>query len=288
MSPERTRERVDLEGDAAPAEPSLHTQLHTMKQEIDALQIAMAEPARPWYRQAPVLIAMGALVFSVLTTYYADRRANLQDAHNADVELRQLVREIAEVTTENNELVNRFGRNPQALLLASSLGRTNVLVLANEAAELVDEYPEQVSAAEYYAVGAALSTFSTSDRVFDYYERALTKAQETQDNQTYLAVTRSLAIAHFGQGNVEQGRDVYERALIQEADGPLNPNDRLQNPYTHLQWALSELSVGNCEAAIDQYTEAQAQYQPLEEEGFDLSTINPQMAALQTALDERC
>jgi hypothetical protein len=50
---------------------AVQAQLATMKREIDALQITVAESTRPWWKQASILIAALALLFSFGTTYYS-------------------------------------------------------------------------------------------------------------------------------------------------------------------------------------------------------------------------
>jgi hypothetical protein len=183
--------------DVGYARDSTQDQLVTMKKEIDSLQIAMGESNRPWYRQAATLIAIGALLFSFGTTYYSNRQARLQNIHNAKVELRGLIKEIESASLANVDIQNRYKDNPAAWTLASSLVRTRQIVLASQAADIVDSIPDEVTATEYYAVGSALSTIS-AERVLSFYERGLAKSDNVD---SYLAITRSMGLQYFSVGD---------------------------------------------------------------------------------------
>ncbi|HEY6709570.1 MAG TPA: hypothetical protein VJB61_18495, partial [Actinomycetota bacterium] len=100
---------------------AVQAQLAMMKREIDALQITVAETTRPWWKQASILIAALALLFSFGTTYYSAEQTRKADIHNAKVELRELIQQLTELPQRNVDLNSKYADNPSALLVASGL-----------------------------------------------------------------------------------------------------------------------------------------------------------------------
>jgi hypothetical protein len=283
-------EQEDISDGAAGADELSHTlphQLNTMKQEIDALQIEMAARSRPWYRQASVMVAVSALIFTVATTAVSIRRTTLQDRHNAKVELRELIREMSTISTKAADLGTRSSSNPQAGLLASSLLTTDMIVLANQAADIVDEIPGEVTAAEYYAVASALGANGISDRVLDYYERGIAVAHDTP---SHLALRRGLAFTYFAQGDVNGGREAFGEAIDAIDDFPdtIEIYRQAETGYTHLSWAGAELSAGECEAASQEHAKAATSYAAAGANGWDLTLITPQLEAQRDLIQQRC
>jgi hypothetical protein len=129
----------------------VQAQLAMMKREIDALQVTVAETTRPWYKQASILIAALALLFSFGTTYYSAEQTRKADIHNAKVELRELIQQLTELPQRNVDLNSKYADNPSALLVASGLINTQQIVLAKQAVDIIDDIPEEVSSTEYFA-----------------------------------------------------------------------------------------------------------------------------------------
>jgi hypothetical protein len=268
------------------AKDSTQDQLVTMKKEIDSLQIAMGESNRPWYRQASTIIAVAALLFSLGTTYYSNRQTRLQNIHNAKVELRGLIKDIESASLANMDIQNKYKDNPGAGVLASSLLRTRQIVLVSQAVDIIDSIPDEVTSTEYYAVASALSTISP-ERVLSYYERGRAKA-DTADS--YLAISRSMALYYFSIGNYERGRASFT--------GALNYSDRLErvnettrrfyNAYTHLSWAGAELSRRNCSEASKHNEQSQRLFQQLSSEGSNYPTYIAQLKAQKQLLRTQC
>ena len=50
-----------------------------MKQEIDALQVAVTGQSRPWYKDMSAWLSTAALLFSLGTTYVSNRRIAAQE-----------------------------------------------------------------------------------------------------------------------------------------------------------------------------------------------------------------
>jgi tetratricopeptide (TPR) repeat protein len=269
---------------------ALQEQLSTMKKEIDALQIEVAKPATPWYRQASVVIAVLALVFSFLTTYYSNHRTQLQDVHNAKIELRQIMQQLQDLTTVSAEYLDKYKNRPQVLGSALSMARTQQILLASQAADVIDEIPDDVGSTEYAAVAEVLATVDTSQRVYRYYERAIARAQ---DRDSYFAALRGLASVYYRVGDLEKGRSTYSRAVADATSGPWS-NAAVASKmnviaYTELLWSTAELNAKQCGLAVQHYEKSKKLYNELElREGWDVGYIKPQLNALHVGLNKRC
>lgn len=98
-----------------------------------------------------------------------------------------------------------------ATIIARSEAVTRRIILTNQAAELVEELGDSVTATEYYALGVAVSQLGTyDDRIFEYYRRGL---EEPADPSTRLALLRNLAGAYFATDRADEGRPYYSDAL---------------------------------------------------------------------------
>jgi hypothetical protein len=256
-----------------------------MKKEIDLLQIETAKPAVPWHKQMPVLISIAALVLSLLTTYYAERRSAQQDLHNARVELRQLIFQIDENSLAAVDIDTRYKNNPSAQVTARSLALTRRIILVNQAADVIDEIRDRVTSAEYYTIGYDISTLGIDDpRVINYYQRGL---KRPGDVNTKAALYRGLAQAYFGTRRIEEGRKAFEEALSVSSHAP---SGGLSNEaYTQYQWAVAELNAGNCVNARRHLGAAEDAYDSFTNGGGFIPTgMQEQLKASKRSLESRC
>jgi tetratricopeptide (TPR) repeat protein len=283
-SPDRTGQRgssqqISSAGDAG---------LKTMKAEIDALQIAMSEGSKPWYRQPSVLIACIALVFSFSTTFYANRRAHKEDVHNAKVELRELIQRLTAIPQRNVDLDVKYAKDPNALVRAGSLLNTEQIVLAKQALDIIDEIPNEVSATEYYAVATALSIAGTYDRTLGLFQRAFEVAQDAND---WLAAARSLGTAGFAQGDLKRGRAGYQQALNVFERFPNRNKAYVErtNAYTEMFWASSEVSAKQCNEAKRHASQAaQLDKDAISLAGAPDGRFSSEFRVLNRTLSSRC
>jgi hypothetical protein len=264
---------------------SVSEQLLIMKKEIDLLQIEIAKPAIPWYRQLPVLVSVAALLLSLTTTFYSERRSSEQDLHNARVELRQLIFQIDETTFSAVDIATRYKNNPSAQLNAASSAVSRRIILVNQAADVVDEIGDKVTATEYLAVGHALASLGTYDaRVFDYYQRGLTRPA---DVTTKTALYRSLAEAYFGTDRPEEGRKTFEGALSASAEVPAVKVSN--DAYTQFHWATAELGAGSCVNARQHFEAARQAYDSIANSGGTVpAAILEQLKVFGQTLEKRC
>ena len=156
--------------------------LKTMKAEIDALQISLAERSKPWYRQSSMIISCVALLFSFGTTFYSDQRTRRADVHNAKIELGQLIQRLSTIPQRGIDLDIKYAKNPNAQSRASSTLNTERIVLAKQALDIMDDIPDHVSATEYYAVATAFASGgAVSHRTLELFQRALEVAKDAND-----------------------------------------------------------------------------------------------------------
>jgi tetratricopeptide (TPR) repeat protein len=265
---------------------STEDQIATMKREIDSLQIELGESNKPWYKQASILIAVLALVFSLGTTYYSNHQTHIQNIHNAKVELRDLIKEIESASLANIDLQNKYKNNLSAANLATSLERTRQIVLVSQAVDIIDSIPDEVSATEYYAVGYALQNISP-ERVPVYLERGLAKADNVD---SYLAISRALGAHYFAIGDYKNGRGSYSRAIEHSNRFPQvsESSVRYYNAYTYMTWAEAELSVSNCLEAKKHHEQSLELYQQLSSEGSNYSLYLAQLEAQKKLIQKKC
>jgi hypothetical protein len=220
----------------------LRDQLATMKNEIGGLQIEAARAGRPWYRQASVVIAVLALLFSAATTYYANERTAEQDDRAARAELGLLIQRLSVLPKENAELQATYADDPIVMgQLGSSINSEN-LVLAQQAADLIDRIPDRVSATEYYAVATALMLSGFSERAGSLLERGL---RLRSDLLTRVALLRTHGFLFFTTGQLVEGRRQMQAAIDLYAQAPAELQAQ-SNAYTEIQWAFAEEAVGQC------------------------------------------
>jgi tetratricopeptide (TPR) repeat protein len=277
-----------VDADAGHPRGAMQDELITMKREIDALQIQLAETNKPWHRQAATMIAIVALLFSFGTTYYSNRQAHLQKIHNSKVELRELIQEIEAASLENVDIRQKYKDDPQALSLATSLVRTRQIVLATQAGDIIDTIPDDATATEYYAVASALTALASGDRILGYYQRGLAKADNID---SYSAIARAMGQYYLSIGDYAHGRSAFTQALAAfDRFSELSETYRRQyNAYTYMMWAGAELSSKNCPEAKMEHENAQREYQRLNSEGVDTSTwVTNQLIPQEQLLRKQC
>jgi len=233
-----------------------------MKAEIDSLQISAADATKPWYRQASVLIAFLALIFSAGTTFYSVRRTHDQDVHNAKIELRDLIQRLTSFPIRNLDLDQKYPTDTAARAQASSLLNTENIVLAKQAVDVINEIPDEVTSVEYFAVASSLAFSGDYGQTSEFYKRALDSADDALDFST---AARSLGLAAFSRGDVHKGRAAFEQALnvfdrFPTASSVFRANTLIT---TEMAWSSSELSARNCSGALEHLKRAEGLLPPL-------------------------
>lgn len=264
----------------------LDERVAVMKREVDALQIQMAEKARPWWKQIPVLlpliISLGALSFSVWTDQKSENRLERRDEHDARVELTGLIQRLQALPKENFELQQNYGDQPA---LNTQINTEN-LVLSRQAADLINELEGDVSAMEYYSVGYALSYSGLHVEASNLLTQGLAVAR---DSTGALSLLRQDALEHFALGDLEGGRTRWREAMdiSDKYPGRNATTVAAETMYTEMRWAAAELAQHECPAALRHITAAKQYISKLEPEHPWTGWIG-QVHSAETDIDAQC
>lgn len=180
-----------------------------LKKEVDALQIQMAEQAKPWYRKPSNLIAILALLLSFLSTLASAYISNNNDMRNNRRETGVLLQRLARLPIEQMEIQQRYRQSPVAVRMSAMLNQENA-ILAVQSAANIDLFPKSFTAVEYVAVGAALKTAGFLSKAEEFYSKGLEKADDVSG---YIFACHELGSFHFIQGNHDTGREYFQKAL---------------------------------------------------------------------------
>jgi tetratricopeptide (TPR) repeat protein len=226
---------------------AVRDELRTMHGEIDALQAADAEKARPWFRQASVLISFLALLFSVGATVYSTQQAQRTEMSNARDRLGQLVQQLLTLPKENTELAVTYADNPAVARQLVVINQTQMSILARQAADIIHRIPGHVSADEYFGVGWALHQSGNPDLALVVYEEGLDVAEEWS---TRTQMLQSYGELLMSQGELDSGRRQIQAAMEANDDRP--ELQRLSGDATiEAYWASIEKRLEQCGEARD-------------------------------------
>jgi hypothetical protein len=218
----------------------LRDRIDTIKQEVDALQITVAGQRKPWYRRwdafLPIVVSAVAFGFTAVSGLQGDERA-------ARAELRGLVQQLQALPRERFEINREFpGDAPNDAYARNFLGgqvSSETNVLAEHAAQIIEQLDGKAGAAEYATTAAALSEAGQGPRAQALLERGLSHAKDAISEVTLL---RQLANGHFALGNVEGGRAMYRLALaiFDKYPGANRFLVASTHTYTESWWAQNE------------------------------------------------
>lgn len=227
----------------------IQDRLDMMKREIDALQAASISNNKPWYKTASIIISVLALLFSFSTTAISYYKAGREDIRSARTELRGMLQRLTALPKDNFELIRKYKDDPEGQSLSSTLNYENSL-LARQASEIIDRYPDEISASEYLSVTAALINAADVSKVPRYLEACLSL---TSDPNVRVAALRMFGAYLVNIGKVSEGRHKYEEALsIWHGHDYENLPEYFKNStdtLTEMYWAQVELGINNVEAA---------------------------------------
>jgi tetratricopeptide (TPR) repeat protein len=229
-----------------------------MRQEIDALQIAIGERSKPWYGNMPILLSIIALLFSFGTTYVSYHRTKVQDIENKRQELRTVLQRLAALPKENVDARRTYATDPASMSLVSGFINQENALLARHAAEVAKSLPaDSVSAAEYHAIAIALQNCYDLEAANTFLENAIKVAK---DFNTEISALRAVAGLRFSQGHPETGRVEYQKALdiFSKYPGYDSYTKTSTNVWTELSWAFSEAGNGLSSLANQHIESAEA------------------------------
>jgi hypothetical protein len=226
----------------------LASHVDTMKGEIDALQIQMAEGKGPWYRQSANLVAILALIFSFGTTYVSYQHTQQQDIEESRSQLRVLSERLSTLPREAIQNGKRYSKDQSTVQNLNASVYAELKVAASQAADIIERIPDHVSAAECTLVATQLATFGIYERSNRILEIASKRAK---DAEALVTAQRQYAVNLFNSSEIPEGRKKYEEALDAFQRFPTKNQYFIQytRGYTETLWTESELNVGQCTEA---------------------------------------
>jgi hypothetical protein len=224
---------------------SLEERFDDLKKEVDALQIEVMKPAKPWFRDAGVLVSLIAVLFSFGTATASYQQIRAQDRRAMRSELRQLIQRMIALPKENLELTKTYEKDANSSIILSGLINQENSVIARQAADIVDRIPDDVSANEYHAVAFALLNSNSAEKAPPFIERGLSVAK---DYSAELELLRLYGQVLTLSGNTSMGRAKYQEALdlFNKYHMTYNPYISMSNAITEMNWASSEFGQGQC------------------------------------------
>lgn len=223
----------------------LEKKVRLISKEVDSLQVKILSETKPWYRQASILIALFALVFSFGSTLISNKRAVELDERAMKQELRGLVLQLVQQPLKGIELNEKYKDQPLFLGNLSGLFTQESLILAEQASVVTQKIPELVSSAEYATIANAFYGGGQPGRAKKIRDKAIEVAKVPIDAVNAL---RQQGIMAFQMGNLDMARSYYSDALsifdrFPETD--LGVID-FTNAYTHMFWAQQEAIYNQC------------------------------------------
>jgi hypothetical protein len=234
-----------------------------LKKEVDSIQIQLSQEHGPWYSKLSILISLIALIFSFGTTIVSYVNSHNEDIRANHREAMAIIQRITKLPIENFELLQKHKGSGPGEALSSMVNQENIL-LATQAANLIERYPDSFNSTEFYAIAVALATSNITGKVPSLIMRAIDKA-DTSIN--YNVATRFYAAYLYSKGDFTEGKKYYEIALRVWDKFP-ERNMYIVNSMdlvTLMYWAQAEvgaMNVKEAEKLIGQAKEKLSQLAP--------------------------
>ena len=270
---------------------TLQNELREMGAQIQENKYAIAavkkdEEARPWWRDAAIIVAVLALIFSVVTAVFSDIRLQQDRIADARAELRAVLQRLGEIQRETEILgvqtvYDELTRNTLEGVLTQELS-----LLTNQAYEMInnEEISEYVTANEYNQIGQSLALIGR----FGLAEELFVLAAENATNITdEVSALRYRARLNYFSGQLESGREIFEeaRAIDQKYPGETSYFLDWTAAYTELSWATIEAQVAQCQASQEHLQRAFQLAQSLAPQDEQLLS---ETTAAADEIDNRC
>lgn len=256
--------------------------LKLLKREVDSIQLQLAKESGSWVSKPSNIMALVALLFSFGTTLVTAYNSHTQDIRENRKEARQLIQRLSKLPIENFELTQKYKEKGAGQALSSMLNQENIVV-AIQAAELIERFPSSFSSSELQAVGAALASSNISHKVPWLFEQAILKAETSND---HLVAARSFAAFLFTKGEIDKGNTFFQMALDVWSKFP-EKNIYFQSSsdfQTYYFWAGAHLGSNNIEKAVQLSEKASSIVTQLPP-GVFTDGLNNQLAELNTNID---
>ncbi len=227
-----------------------------LKEEVDALQIALLRSNKPWYKETSSLVAIAALTLSIVTTF-------LTSIDGSQDRLRGYVKELIELPKEFAEINDKYQNNPTILAALSAQINQRNQVIAKLAADEMESIENNIFGSniilpiEYITVANGLTQTFEYNKAKVYFSKA---SSLSDDYSVAVGALRSMANISLTENNLEEMRRYMSQALdIGEEREFINLSGLAKtstDATTESQWAWGELQLNNCDAAKEHYYKA--------------------------------
>ena len=255
---------------------TIEEQVDALTASVNELKLASAstEP-EVWYKKPATLISILALTLSLGTTAFSAYNSHQEDVRANRRDVRAVLQRLSKLPIENYELLQKNKGTGQGEALSGMINQENLL-LASQAAELIDRYPNSFTSTEYYAVAYALGNSNMVSKVPAFFVRAMESATASLD---FNAAARSYAGYLYSKGDFTEGRRLYNEALnvwnkFPERNSYVVTSTDL---LTFLYWSQAEYASGNKGSAQEKLAEARKRLATL--------TPGPQTETFKSQID---
>lgn len=251
----------DPTADLAPRVADLARQVDLTNRDIDALQTEALRP-KHWWKDPPTLIAILALLVSMVSPVVAQRNIASDREREDQRQLTELVQQLPGLA---------FGAVDERILVADAATR------------LMERVPS--TPAQKLEVATAWGDAGYIDIARPLLEDAVTQSTQPLEKSIIL---RKVANLYFQLGDLDAGRAAYRDTVqLQRRKLPtlLQPN---YVGNTEVQWAKDELFIAeDCEEAETHAVAAAAVLDQIADR-VETYGLPEEVTALQAAIDERC
>ena len=229
-----------------PNELPLDDQALLRLKELDAtvtdLRVSIGKAEGPWYTKPATWISILALVVTIANSIFTSTQQHNEDVRSNRRDVRAIIQRLIKLPIENFELMERNKNNPSGQALNSMINQENVL-LANQAAELIERFPSSFDSPEYFAIANALQNSNIIAKVPGMYRHAIESAANAND---YVAASRGYGGYLYNQGSHTEARSQYQNAIdVWKIFPERNPTTvNYFDLMTYMIWAYSAFNAG--------------------------------------------
>jgi hypothetical protein len=230
-------------------------QLETLRAEVkDLTAKSLKANEEPWHKKPATIISILALLFSFSTTIFSAYKARTDEILANRRDVRSIIEKLTRIPINNYELMQKYKNEASGQALSGMINQENIL-LATQAAELIDRFPASFTSTEYFAVAGALASSNIMSKVPIMFQRAIDSATTSNDLNV---AARSYAAYLYSKGNYTEGKRLYEESLKVWNKFP-EQNTYFVNSVelvTYLYWSQADYAAGNKNDAKSRLAEA--------------------------------
>jgi tetratricopeptide (TPR) repeat protein len=227
-----------------------------LRERVDLLELSSQERKKPWYRQPSTLIAVVALIVSVMTTLYSQAASKQESIRSKKEELRRLVISLIDI----RQAVLKASPLPESPEIQSASREQRVYLQA--AQRLVRQIPLEVSSYEYQVLAEELASAGELSEAEDYFRRSVSASTSPFETLQSLG---SLGTFYFTPGpnrDVNRARKTFEEASNVLKD-QTDPHAIQMRGLHYENWAATEYQFGFVADSAARTADAKKLYEQL-------------------------